>query len=235
LNKQTPWLRIALEGVVIVGSILLAFGIDAWWAGWQDRGELQELMFSLRDDLASDRLALIEKIESQEAMADRVARLLAMTDVELRTVSADSLDRFGFAIQGYETFDSQSGTLDGLIAGGRTSSLPSRAISAALLSWKARVDDLEEETEAIRAAVDAAGWRLSELGGPWDSQDFPVIARTGGALPRLPAPDMTVVHDPELRAHLRRKQFLLLVYLVELIPLLEQTDAILEMLDEALE
>ena len=46
---------------------------------------------------------------------------------------------------------------------------------------------------------------------------------------------MTVVHDPELRAHLRRKQFLLLVYLVELIPLLEQTDAILEMLDEALE
>jgi hypothetical protein len=29
--SSIPWLRVLLEGVVIVGSILLAFGIDAWW------------------------------------------------------------------------------------------------------------------------------------------------------------------------------------------------------------
>jgi len=28
-----------VEGVVIVGSILLAFGIDAWWEGRQERDE----------------------------------------------------------------------------------------------------------------------------------------------------------------------------------------------------
>ena len=31
LSCQIPWLRVFVEGVVIVGSILLAFGIDAWW------------------------------------------------------------------------------------------------------------------------------------------------------------------------------------------------------------
>lgn len=32
MAKEIPWLRVFVEGVVIVGSILLAFGIDAWWA-----------------------------------------------------------------------------------------------------------------------------------------------------------------------------------------------------------
>ena len=31
MTSQVPWLRVFVEGVVIVGSILLAFGIDAWW------------------------------------------------------------------------------------------------------------------------------------------------------------------------------------------------------------
>ena len=31
MAKQVPWLRIMAEGVVIAGSILLAFGIQAWW------------------------------------------------------------------------------------------------------------------------------------------------------------------------------------------------------------
>jgi len=37
LKPQIPWLGVFVEGVVIVGSILLAFGIDAWWDGRQER------------------------------------------------------------------------------------------------------------------------------------------------------------------------------------------------------
>ena len=31
MTRQIPWLRVFVEGVVIVGTILLAFGIDAVW------------------------------------------------------------------------------------------------------------------------------------------------------------------------------------------------------------
>ncbi len=31
MKAQIPWLRVFAEGVVIVGSILLAFGLQAWW------------------------------------------------------------------------------------------------------------------------------------------------------------------------------------------------------------
>ncbi len=39
MKPQIPWLRVFVEGVVIVGSILLAFGIQAWWDERQERGE----------------------------------------------------------------------------------------------------------------------------------------------------------------------------------------------------
>ena len=32
-TRSIPWLRVFVEGAVIVGSILLAFGIDAAWEG----------------------------------------------------------------------------------------------------------------------------------------------------------------------------------------------------------
>jgi hypothetical protein len=213
----------------------LAFGIDAWWAGRQDDFELEELMVSLRDDLAADRQSLIQKIQAQEETVDRIARLLDMTDAELLAVPADSLDRLGFAVLGYSTFDSQSGTLDGLIATGRVSALPSEVLTGALLSWKARVDDLEEEKQSVRAAGQAASWRVAELGGPWATREFQVNSWTSEALRRLPATDLTTVRDAELRAHLRHKRHAIFVYLVELVPLLEQTDALLQMLDEELE
>ena len=31
LSRQIPWLRVFVEGVVIVGSILLALAGDTWW------------------------------------------------------------------------------------------------------------------------------------------------------------------------------------------------------------
>ena len=47
-KPQIPWLRVFVEGVVIVGSILLAFGIDAWWDGRKAKVLEQELLASHR-------------------------------------------------------------------------------------------------------------------------------------------------------------------------------------------
>jgi hypothetical protein len=36
-TPQIPWLRVLVEGAVIVGSILLALTADAWWDGVTER------------------------------------------------------------------------------------------------------------------------------------------------------------------------------------------------------
>jgi hypothetical protein len=48
-----------VEGVVIVGSILLAFGIEAWWEGVQERTQEREII----ERLISDGQADIQGIE----------------------------------------------------------------------------------------------------------------------------------------------------------------------------
>ena len=51
MDKPIPRLRVCVEGAVIVGSILLAFGIDAWWDGKQARIEEGVYLTRLHDEL----------------------------------------------------------------------------------------------------------------------------------------------------------------------------------------
>ena len=54
MKAQIPWLRVFVEGVVIVGSILLAFGLQAWWDGVQERIEEREIIERLISDVRAD-------------------------------------------------------------------------------------------------------------------------------------------------------------------------------------
>jgi hypothetical protein len=234
MKNQKPWLRAVLEGALIVTSILLAFGIDAWWADRQERRESLRLLEGLHGDFAANRAALSETIQFQEGIVDRLARLDGMSETDLDRTPSDSVDGFVFAVQAPWTFDGQSGTLEALIASGRLSILKVPGLSAALLNWKARVEDLEEEKIATRAISDAARHRTAQLGGPWGTQDLAVKASMEEALRQLPPPDLALVAtDAELRALLREKRVLSIIYLAELIPLLEQTDSILDILEDS--
>jgi len=58
MPRQIPWLRIGAEGVAIVVSILLAFGIQAGWEGMQDRQSERRALQSIRGDLLGDTVDL---------------------------------------------------------------------------------------------------------------------------------------------------------------------------------
>jgi hypothetical protein len=54
VTRQVPWLRILAEGFAIVVSILLAFGIQAWWEDRQERAVEAALLTGLVEDLRRD-------------------------------------------------------------------------------------------------------------------------------------------------------------------------------------
>ena len=56
MSRQIPWARVLVEGAVIVVSILMAFGIDAWWTETQERAEEQVLLSGLIEDLRQDSM-----------------------------------------------------------------------------------------------------------------------------------------------------------------------------------
>ena len=50
INSST-WKRIVIDVPTIVGSILLAFAIDAWWDEFRDREDAEIVLSSLHDEL----------------------------------------------------------------------------------------------------------------------------------------------------------------------------------------
>jgi hypothetical protein len=65
VNSQSkiPWLRIFAEGVAIVASILLAFGIDALWDARSDKLRSERLLQALEQEWTSDLGQLDNRIE----------------------------------------------------------------------------------------------------------------------------------------------------------------------------
>jgi len=130
------WGRVVAEGILIVFSILLAFGIEAWWS---QRGESQaevEALQGLRDDFVEslERLASA-KSEHVDVRAASV-RLLAMTGPDANQIVSDP---------GMDTL------VMVLIASGRIELLTSDALRRELARWATAIADLrEEERDAFR-------------------------------------------------------------------------------------
>ena len=77
-NRTVPWLRVLVEGVVIVGSILLAFGLQAWWEGLQEDARASEYMTALLEEVSVNLQELDETTRYTEGaiVANRSVRRL---------------------------------------------------------------------------------------------------------------------------------------------------------------
>ena len=68
-HKSSPgWL--ALQATAIVGSILLAFAIDAWWDNRQERELEQAVLVSLHRDFLQSRVNLNEALPTVRYLED---------------------------------------------------------------------------------------------------------------------------------------------------------------------
>jgi hypothetical protein len=66
------------ESVLIVASILLAFGIDAWWDGLQENRQRIELLQSLRNDFRTTGGLLEEALERGRLVSARADEFVAL-------------------------------------------------------------------------------------------------------------------------------------------------------------
>jgi len=65
-NNRIRWGRLTAEAAAIVGSILLAFAIDAWWDDRRDRIDERSYLSSLRRELAESIEIANQSIEARE-------------------------------------------------------------------------------------------------------------------------------------------------------------------------
>lgn len=91
MKREIPWSRVGIEMVVIVASILMAFGIEAWWQSGQERKAVAELRELVRVQMTANVEMLEADIEDAlEAEASLRAAVRAISP-DPGTITADSL------------------------------------------------------------------------------------------------------------------------------------------------
>ena len=71
-----PWARVSVEGLVIVISILLAFGIDAWWEERRTRHDEKVYLDSLSSALIIQQSKIDEALQLANALRDSSREIL---------------------------------------------------------------------------------------------------------------------------------------------------------------
>lgn len=118
-SHKIQWTRFAVEGSVIVASILLAFAIDAWWDTRVERKRERQVLLALVDDLATTRTSLVDGIGFHTAVRDSNKRLLAAVTSSENPLSEVEFDHLLLDLSWWDSTDPfTTGTLNSVIFSG---------------------------------------------------------------------------------------------------------------------
>ncbi len=148
--KRIPWLRVFLEGGVIVGSILLAFSLDAWWDDRVRENELRNQLAVVARELRSSREALQRALDVHDMnahLAQHLATTLGRVAEGAEVVVSDTLVGPLFP---QVTADVTTGSLDAFIAAGGLELIEDADIRRHLLDWPTRIEDLLDDEIYLR-------------------------------------------------------------------------------------
>ena len=140
-----PWKRIAVEATAIVGSILLAFAIDAWWEDRQIRIDEQQVLLGLSAEFVTNHEVLSREL------ASHLKDLQSLEDILLLIEGSQSDDAKSIAMaalsemQSPKTTDLGSGTLNALLNSGRVEILRSRKLRTQLTAWEGVIGEVLDD------------------------------------------------------------------------------------------
>jgi hypothetical protein len=142
MKHNIPWPRLLAESGLIVLSILLAFGIEAWWAGRAERASEAAMVVGIAQDFESHREILRVRIEQYGERLTATERLLDSVGPQAEGLNEMSLRDLGVVgMAGPVQF--QGGTLETLIATDGLSLLRDERLRVHLTRWMQGAEDLE--------------------------------------------------------------------------------------------
>lgn len=152
-RPSLPWTRLLVEGVVIVGSILLAFALDSGWDRLQEREWERSQLATLRLELEENLTQAETSIEIHTSLERQMDQLrewsLAGPAGHREALPAGSVS----SLLAWRTTEFSLGALDALVTSGDLGRIRSADIRRALTMWRRQLlDTLEKETLALEFA-----------------------------------------------------------------------------------
>lgn len=139
--------RLIPEGLMIVLSILLAFGIEAAWQERLERSAEVEALASLEADFKENRRLIREVIDAHLRFRETVAVFMDLSQAEYDALPPTMPSRLVLAAANPWTFDPVLGATDALVGAGRTGLIRDMELREALSDFLNLVSDLAEDVE----------------------------------------------------------------------------------------
>ena len=220
------------QGLLVVVSILIAFGLDAFWEESKERGDLH-------DDLANISLELEENRGRVEYHLDMAERMVDAFDVLLDAIDSDRdaatvADTTFWLTEITPSLDASLGAIDALVASGRMAVIENPELSRRLAGLRDRVEDaVEEQVQAYQLQFTVVIPRLN--GDYWRAtkhigDQFWSEARVPGR-PLEYRSDVVFLEGPDVASELSTRRTLYYVTIGELRGLLDEFEVIEELIE----
>jgi len=144
-RREIPWPRIFAESIAIVVSILLAFWIQAWWDGRQERSEERELLVTLMEEFEEKKRLYLYTSKYIQGIKDSVNELLDIALNSELDASEEHIDRLiGYTWWFADPEIWRPGALNSLIASGDMGLISNRELRAVLNDWWMEFGKIEQ-------------------------------------------------------------------------------------------
>jgi hypothetical protein len=151
--ENIPWKRLSVEAVAIVGSILLAFAIDAWWEERLDRQMEQIDLERLHAEFKRNLNRMNEMVSTGNAKTASTAMYELLADHLGQDLPANIPNTMLDRTRGTPTFDAVTPVLDGLVLSGRLENIRDRKVLVTIHNWQRHLQQVEETELAARKLV----------------------------------------------------------------------------------
>lgn len=190
-DNPSIWRSRFAEAVVITASILVAFGIDAWWGAVQQADDDRSHLSNVRRELEATDELLDDAIRLHDISQSLALQVLEMTSAGHLAVPEDSLNSIVAKLFNSYVINPPTGALQAAIMSGAVARLDDEVLKSQLLGWDSLLEDLLEEErsglEGIRLFLQFLAARAS-IWGPISRRGITVSGETVGegnwALPR---------------------------------------------------
>ncbi len=152
-DQRIPWKRLSVEGAAIVVSILLAFAIDAWYAGIHERSQEIAWVSGIRDDLVADQRQLDELLNGNASNMEVIRELISSIDNPSYDVenTVEYLRKLKQATITY-FFRPTTTTYTELTGGGGLSTISNRSFIRAVIDYHRAANLTDDLNDVIRNA-----------------------------------------------------------------------------------
>jgi hypothetical protein len=210
LNQETrvlstpPLARMLAESLMIVASILLAFGIDAWWEERQNRREEQEILRGLKEEFGKNREILEGDITDHAATMQLLEQFLIAIENGAGSDTELLIDKVLSEMLRPGTTDLGQGAIDALLSSGRIELLSDKNLRTSIAAWNGVFDEVRDDQannskmvyEQFIPYFARNGVPASAAMSIW-YQDWPVTPRS---VSDDPAALARLLQDPEFRS-----------------------------------